>query len=66
MIENQTMYETTRHMLGEFQTTYENLVKADPGDIHPRLHRAMIDSTLSMIEEFQTEIAAYEARQADP
>ena len=65
MIENERQYRTTTHWIQEFEKTLEELrTRPRPAKVPPQIHKAMIESVESQLDDLRAEIAEYEALKA--
>lgn len=65
MIENERQYLITKKRIEHFEKSLANLrTTPRPVKVHPRLHRAMIESVESQLEDLRQELAEYEALKA--
>jgi ribosome-binding protein aMBF1 (putative translation factor) len=62
MIENERQYKVTKHWIAEFEKTLTSLrTTPRPEKVHPRMHRAMVESVESQLIDLREEVAEYEA-----
>lgn len=62
-IENERQRAVTENALETFRDAASDLANADD-DVHPLLRKAQLDGVQSMIDEFQDNLKAYDARKA--
>ncbi|MFL5914820.1 MAG: helix-turn-helix transcriptional regulator [Gaiellaceae bacterium] len=62
MITNERQHRITKAEIRRFEQAIVQAEADEPtGDVHPRLHHAMIDGLRSQLEELQSEVSDYEA-----
>lgn len=67
MIENERQYFVTKKRIQQFEESLASLhATPRPEKVPPQIHRAMIESVESQLDDLREELAAYEALKAQP